>query len=132
YDTGQISDILRMDDFLLHFAQCGVPGDVATCHFSRVCKGPIVSLLSIRTLFGALVPRMTANFLGCRCAMQSECLVFCTGVIVQITSKSEWAQFSVGRLITSLRVDAFSAAIPMYQAETAPPQIRGALILWYR
>ncbi|KAH8980151.1 general substrate transporter [Lactarius hatsudake] len=132
YDTGQISDILLMDDFLLRFAQCGVPGDVATCHFSRVREGLIVSLLSIGTLFGALVGAPTADFLGRRRAMQLECLVFCAGVIVQITSKSEWAQFSVGRLIAGLGVGALSAAVPMYQAETAPPQIRGAMTATYQ
>lgn len=59
--------------------------------------------------------------------MQLECLVFCVGVIVQITTKSQWAQFAVGRLIAGLGVGALSAAVPMYQAETAPPQIRGAM-----
>jgi SP family sugar:H+ symporter-like MFS transporter len=44
-----------MDDFLVRFAQCGVPGDVATCHFSRVREGLIVALLSIGTLIGALL-----------------------------------------------------------------------------
>jgi MFS transporter, SP family, sugar:H+ symporter len=55
YDTGQISDILLMEDFKLRFAQCTTPGDVSTCNFSDVRSGLIVSLLSIGTLFGALV-----------------------------------------------------------------------------
>ncbi len=55
YDTGQISDILIMDDFLLRFAQCGTPGDVSTCAFTSVRSGLIVGLLSIGTLIGALM-----------------------------------------------------------------------------
>ena len=55
YDTGQISDILLMDDFLLRFAQCSDPGDVGSCKFSNVRSGLIVSLLSIGTLIGALL-----------------------------------------------------------------------------
>lgn len=55
YDTGQISDILLMKDFLLRFAQCATPGDVLTCHFSNVRSGLIVALLSIGTLIGALL-----------------------------------------------------------------------------
>jgi hypothetical protein len=55
YDTGQISDILLMDDFLLRFAECTSPGDVSTCAFSNVRAGLIVALLSIGTLFGALM-----------------------------------------------------------------------------
>jgi SP family sugar:H+ symporter-like MFS transporter len=132
FDTGQISDILLMDDFLVRFAQCGVPGDVSTCQFSRVREGLIVALLSIGTLFGALAGAPTADLLGRRRAMQVECLVFCVGVIVQITTKSQWAQFAVGRLIAGLGVGALSAAVPMYQAETAPPQIRGAMTATYQ
>lgn len=54
YDTGQISDILLMDDFRRRFATCTNPGDVSTCQFSTVRAGLIVSLLSIGTLVGAL------------------------------------------------------------------------------
>ncbi|KAI0050085.1 general substrate transporter [Auriscalpium vulgare] len=132
YDTGQISDILLMDDFLLRFAQCGTPGDVATCKFSTVREGLIVALLSIGTLIGALLGAPIADFLGRRRAMQIEALVFCVGVIVQIVTKSSWAQFAVGRLIAGLGVGALSAAVPMYQAETAPPQIRGAMTATYQ
>ncbi|KAN0137630.1 General substrate transporter [Lactarius tabidus] len=132
FDTGQISDILLMDDFLVRFAQCGVPGDVSTCQFSRVREGLIVALLSIGTLIGALAGAPTADFFGRRRAMQLECLVFSIGVIVQITTKSQWAQFAVGRLIAGLGVGALSAAVPMYQAETAPPQIRGAMTATYQ
>lgn len=55
YDTGQIADFLVMDDFKLRFAQCGVPGDVATCAFSTVRSGLIVAMLSIGTLIGSLI-----------------------------------------------------------------------------
>ena len=74
----------------------------------------------------------TADFLGRRRAMQVECSVFIIGVIVQITSMHEWAQFAVGRLISGFGVGALSAAVPMYQAETAPAQIRGTLTGTYQ
>jgi MFS transporter, SP family, sugar:H+ symporter len=54
YDTGQISDILLMDDFLLRFAECSDPTNPSSCHFTNVREGLIVALLSIGTLFGAL------------------------------------------------------------------------------
>lgn len=84
------------------------------------------SLLSARTLIFFSVHR-TADFLGRRRAMQVECMVFIVGVIIQITTFSVWAQFAVGRLISGFGVGALSAAVPMYQAETAPAQIRGTL-----
>jgi SP family sugar:H+ symporter-like MFS transporter len=55
YDTGQISDILLMNDFRRRFATCSTPGDASTCEFSVVRAGLIVSLLSIGTLVGALL-----------------------------------------------------------------------------
>ena len=55
YDTGQISDILLMDDFLQRFAQCTDRAVVETCKFSIVREGLIVALLSIGTLIGALL-----------------------------------------------------------------------------
>ncbi|KIY62582.1 general substrate transporter [Cylindrobasidium torrendii FP15055 ss-10] len=132
YDTGQISDMLLMDDFLLRFAQCDAPGDVSTCKFSNVRSGLIVGLLSIGTLFGALIGAPTADFLGRRYAMVVECGVFCVGVLVQMVTFGNWKQLAVGRLISGLGVGALSAAVPMYQAETAPPQIRGALTATYQ
>ncbi|THG96102.1 hypothetical protein EW026_g5674 [Hermanssonia centrifuga] len=132
YDTGQISDILLMPDFLQRFAQCTDRSDASTCHFSIVREGLIVALLSIGTMIGALGGSWTADFLGRRLAMTAECLIFMVGVIVQITSNHVWAQFAVGRLISGLGVGALSAAVPMYQAETAPPPIRGSLTATYQ
>lgn len=54
YDTGQISDILLMDDFKLRFASCTNALDASTCEWTVVRSGLIVSLLSIGTLAGAL------------------------------------------------------------------------------
>ncbi|KAH9884210.1 general substrate transporter [Cubamyces lactineus] len=132
YDTGQISDILLMPDFLLRFATCQTPGDAGSCSFSTVREGLIVSLLSIGTLVGALIGAPTADLLGRRYAMTVECVVFMVGVIIQITSFHSWVQFAIGRLVSGLGVGSLSAAVPMYQAETAPPQIRGTLTATYQ
>jgi len=132
YDTGQISDILIMPNFLLRFGKCTTPGDASTCAFSDVREGLIVGLLSIGTLFGALIGAPTADFLGRRYAMCAECLIFSVGVIIQISSEHVWQQFAVGRLVSGLGIGALSAAVPMYQAETAPSQIRGTLTATYQ
>ncbi|KAI6126934.1 general substrate transporter [Pisolithus sp. B1] len=129
YDTGQISDIVLMEDFLSRFATCTSPGN---CAFSAVREGLIVSLLSIGTLAGALMGAPVADWLGRRYAMTTECGIFIIGVVVQMTSTHVWQQFAVGRLISGLGVGALSAAVPMYQAETAPPQIRGTLTATYQ
>lgn len=55
YDTGQISDILIMDDFVLRFGKCSTPGLASTFSFSTVREGLIVALLSIGTFAGSLI-----------------------------------------------------------------------------
>ncbi|KAF5375856.1 hypothetical protein D9615_008196 [Tricholomella constricta] len=132
YDTGQISDILLMTDFKLRFATCTVPGQIDTCEFTVVRAGLIVSLLSIGTLVGALCGAPTADYLGRRYAMVVECALFIIGVIIQTTATTVWQQFAVGRWVSGLAVGALSAAVPMYQAETAPARIRGTLTATYQ
>lgn len=51
--------------------------------------------------------------MGRRRAMSMECIIFMIGVIVQITSTHQWAQFAVGRLISGVGVGALSSAVPM-------------------
>ncbi|KAF5369384.1 hypothetical protein D9758_002547 [Tetrapyrgos nigripes] len=131
YDTGQISDILLMDDFLLRFATCQQGATLQNastqCSFSVWRSGLIVALLSVGTLFGALFGAPTADRLGRRHAMTVECFVFIVGVLIQITALTAWEQFAIGRFVSGLAVGALSAAVPMYQAETAPSVIRGPL-----
>lgn len=64
--------------------------------------------------------------------MVAECMIFCVGVVIQISSAHVWQQFAMGRFVSGLGVGALSAAVPMYQAETAPSQIRGTLTATYQ
>ncbi|KZP22723.1 general substrate transporter [Athelia psychrophila] len=132
YDTGQISDILLLPDFLQRFATCTNPADASTCTFTVVREGLIVSLLSIGTLVGALAGAPTADAFGRRRAMSAECAVFIIGVVIQLSSTHTWQQFAVGRFVSGLAVGALSAAVPMYQAESAPAHIRGTLTATYQ
>ncbi|KAG6885807.1 hypothetical protein C0993_009567 [Termitomyces sp. T159_Od127] len=132
YDTGQISDILLMDDFLVRFGTCSIPGVASTCHFTTTRAGLIVSLLSIGTLVGALMGAPIADLLGRRYAMVAECVIFIVGVIIQIAATDVWQQFGMGRWVSGLGVGALSAAVPMYQAETAPARLRGTLTATYQ
>ncbi|KAH8103689.1 general substrate transporter [Phellopilus nigrolimitatus] len=100
--------------------------------FSNVRSGLIVALLSIGTLFGALLGAPVADYFGRRHAMSLECLIFCIGVVIQMATFHAWYQFAIGRLISGFGVGALSAAVPMYQAETAPAQIRGTLTGTYQ
>lgn len=80
YDTGQIADILLMEDFLDRFAQTNSAGEK---EFSVVREGLVVGLLSIGTLFGAIVGRYFSDYLGRRKAIAIFCGMFSVGVLIQ-------------------------------------------------
>ncbi|TIA71954.1 hypothetical protein E3P92_02966 [Wallemia ichthyophaga] len=137
YDTGQISDMLLMEDFLQRFADiregCNANGmNCTTYEFSRVREGLIVGLLSIGTLCGALLGAPIADKLGRRWAMSIECIVTTIGFIVQITAFHVWQQIAVGRLIAGLGVGALSAAVPMYMSECVVAAFRGTAVACYQ
>ncbi|PSN59445.1 MFS monosaccharide transporter-like protein [Corynespora cassiicola Philippines] len=129
YDTGQVSGFLEMRDFLNRFGQ---RRDDGTPYFSNVRSGLIVALLSIGTLIGALVAAPIADWIGRRYSIIFWCGIFSVGMIVQIASTDEWYQVMLGRMVAGFGVGALSLLVPMYQAETAPRHIRGALISTYQ
>ncbi|GAB7356831.1 hypothetical protein MBLNU459_g7707t1 [Dothideomycetes sp. NU459] len=130
YDTGQISGFLEMPNFLHRFGQYKSSTD--KYYFSNVRSGLIVGLLSIGTLMGALVAAPIADRIGRRFSISCWCLILAVGFIVQITARTEWYQVMMGRWVAGLGVGALSLLVPMYQAETAPRHIRGALISTYQ
>ncbi|CAK3815546.1 High-affinity fructose transporter ght6 [Lecanosticta acicola] len=129
YDTGQISGFLAMPDFLERFGQQHSNGEY---YFSNVRSGLIVGLLSIGTLFGALVGGPLADLIGRRISITLWCVVFCVGNIVQIAASEKWYEVMMGRFVAGFGVGALSLLVPMYQAETGPRHIRGALISCYQ
>lgn len=118
-----------MPDFLQRFGQLNKEG---TYYFSNVRSGLIVAMLSIGTLIGALIAAPIADFIGRRQAISWSTVIVGIGLIVQISSDHHWYQVMMGRWVAGLGVGALSMIVPMYQAETGPRHIRGALISTYQ
>lgn len=130
YDTGQISGFLEMNDFLRNFADHRDP-----LAFSNVRSGLIVGMLSIGTLVGALIAGPVANnrVLGRKYSICIWCVVFCVGVVVQISAHGpRWYQVMIGRIIAGLAIGGLSVLVPAYQGESAPRHIRGAIVCSYQ
>lgn len=117
YDTGQISGFLSMVDFLRRFGQ---RHDDGTPYFSNVRSGLIVGLLSIGTLFGALIAAPIADWIGRKMSIIWWCGIFSVGIIVQIAATDEWYQVMMGRFVAGLGVGALSLLVPMYQVRKMP------------
>lgn len=128
WDTGQISGLTQMEDFRERFAW-GEPGNT---YWNKWIEGVLVSLLSAGTAIGVLLGAPIADKLGRRWAMTVETIVFNIGVIIQCTAFYAWYQVAIGRFVTGLGVGALSAAVPLYQSETVPRQVRGALVGTYQ
>ena len=53
------------------------------------------------------------------------------GLIVQMaTPNGKWYEIVVGRWVAGLGVGALSIMVPLFQSETAPAHIRGAIV-WF-
>lgn len=130
YDTGQISGIQEMASFKEAFAtETGPDGSPA---FNSWYLGIIVAFLSVGTFFGVLAGAPIADKFGRRLAMVVDVIVFCIGVIIQVTAFDAWLQVAWGRLISGIGVGALSAAVPLYQSESLPSQMRGTLVATYQ
>jgi SP family sugar:H+ symporter-like MFS transporter len=102
-----------MKDFVRRFGMRH--HDTGVEYFSNVRSGLIVALLSIGTLFGALVAAPIADWIGRKRSIVVWCLIFCVGIIVQITATDKWYQIMLGRLVAGFGVGALSLLVPMYQ-----------------
>ena len=79
-------------------------------------------------MIGALFASPIADRFGRKSSITFWCIIHIVGIIVQISTTSKWYQVAVGRLVAGLGVGALSSLVPMYQSESAPRQIRGAMV----
>lgn len=130
YDTGTISGILAMDYFDNLFSTGYLDAD-GNRSISPSQQSAIVSILSAGTFFGALASPFLADNIGRRWALIASSWVFILGVIFQ-TAAVALPLFLAGRFFAGFGVGLVSALIPLYQSETAPKWIRGAIVGAYQ
>ncbi|KAF2163501.1 hypothetical protein M409DRAFT_68432 [Zasmidium cellare ATCC 36951] len=126
YDTGTISGILAMPYWIEEFKTGSNEG------ITPAQDSLIVSLLSAGTFFGALFAAPAADLLGRKLGLIALAgIVFNLGVILQ-TAATAQPMFIAGRFFAGLGVGLISAMVPLYQSETAPKWIRGAVVGAYQ
>ncbi|KAI1204416.1 hexose transporter [Annulohypoxylon truncatum] len=130
YDTGTISGILAMD-YWQNLFSTGYVNTAGHKDVSPSQSSAIVSILSAGTFFGALGSPLLADTIGRRLALIASSFVFIFGVILQ-TAATALPLFLAGRFFAGFGVGLISALIPLYQSETAPRWIRGAIVGAYQ
>ncbi|KAI0207013.1 high-affinity glucose transporter RGT2 [Astrocystis sublimbata] len=130
YDTGTISGILTMPYWQRLFST-GYINSKGEPDVSPDQSSAIVSILSAGTFFGALASPLFADTIGRRLGLIASCMVFNLGVILQ-TVATAIPIFLAGRFFAGFGVGLISAMIPLYQSETAPKWIRGAIVGAYQ
>ncbi|CCH40942.1 High-affinity glucose transporter [Wickerhamomyces ciferrii] len=129
YDTGTI---VTMPYVLKTFPEDnpGLNGEEGV--FSSSEHSLIVSILSVGTFFGALGAPLLSDTIGRRWTLIiGSAIVFNFGIILQ-TAATNINLLVAGRVFAGLGVGIISACIPLYQAETVPKWIRGAITAVYQ
>jgi len=130
YDTGTIGGILAMPYWQDVFST-GYRDSTGHLNVSASQSASIVSVLSAGTFFGALCAAPIADRIGRRWSLIASSHVFMLGVALQ-TAATAIPLFLVGRFFAGLGVGLISALVPLYQSETAPRWIRGAIVGSYQ
>ena len=113
YDTGVISGALlfiRQDFEVAPFLQ-----------------GVIVSSLLVGAMIGAMACGPLSDRFGRRVVILIAAIIFAIGALVAALAPNIVTLVG-GRIILGLAVGMASVVVPLYIAETAPPDIRGALV----
>lgn len=90
-------------------------------------RGLLTAILELGAWVGTLVNGILADAVGRRWTVVIACVVFTVGVIVQALLANQ-DYILAGRFVTGIGVGAFSMLVPLYNAELAPPEVRGALV----
>ncbi|CAE6393999.1 unnamed protein product [Rhizoctonia solani] len=106
YDTGVISGVKEMKNWLQTFGHQGLDGE---WEISTKNESLIVSILSAGTFFGALLAAPMGDMLGRKWGLIAACLVFCVGVALQTGA----------------------TGVPVF-VECSPKWIRGAVVSCYQ
>ncbi|KAF2009862.1 general substrate transporter [Aaosphaeria arxii CBS 175.79] len=131
YDTGTIGGILGMKYWREQFSTGYINPKDHLPDVTAAQTSEIVSILSAGTFFGALTAAPVADLIGRRLGLVACNVVFCIGVILQ-TVATDIPLFVAGRFFAGYGVGMISATIPLYQSETSPKWIRGAVVGAYQ
>ncbi|MCJ1301208.1 hypothetical protein MMC08_004007 [Hypocenomyce scalaris] len=117
YDQGVMGSILVMQNFQATFPTLT----------GATIQGWLVSALELGAWGGALFNGYLSDRISRKYSMMVAVLIFTLGTGLQTGAQNPGYLFA-GRIIGGIGIGMFSMVIPLYQAEIAPPQLRGSLV----
>ncbi|KAK2686728.1 hypothetical protein QWA68_015674 [Fusarium oxysporum] len=130
YNIGTIAGILAMPYWQRLFST-GYTDANGNPNITISQESAIISILSAGTFFGALSSPFITDHISHRPGLIIATWVFNLGVALQ-TAATAIPIFMAGQFFAGFGVNQISAIIPLYQSETAPKWIRGAIIGAYQ
>ncbi|KAL9579993.1 MAG: hypothetical protein Q9212_004758 [Teloschistes hypoglaucus] len=92
-------------------------------------KGWLTSIFELGAWFGCLYSGFLAEIFSRKYAILMNVCIFVVGVIIQCVTVAGGASCLIaGRFVTGLAIGAISVNVPNYNAEVAPPEVRGSLV----
>lgn len=91
----------------------------------------LVCLLGPWRVFEAEAYYIVGDRVGRRYGICVGCVIFSVGVALQ-TAAVAVPLYAIGRVVAGMGVGVVSTIVPMYQSETAPKWIRGAVVSCYQ
>ncbi|KAK5123412.1 hypothetical protein LTR85_002844 [Meristemomyces frigidus] len=116
YNQGVFSGVLTMPAFGDHM------GDYVS---NQTKKGWLTSILELGAWFGTLYSGFLAEIISRKYAILVNTGIFIIGVVIQSTAITSSGASSI---LAGMGVGSLSMIVPMYNAECAPPEVRGALV----
>lgn len=120
YNQGMFGQVLSMYSFGVRINYDSIS--------NTTTRGLLTAILELGAWVGALSNGYLADKLGRKKSVVVAVAIFCVGVIVQACAKNK-DYILGGRFVTGLGVGSLSMLVPLYNAELAPPEIRGGMVV---
>ncbi|AMD18510.1 HBL392Wp [Eremothecium sinecaudum] len=131
WDIGTIGGITNMPAFQNTFGNRFDP-DTGLNRFPDMLLGLIIAVFNIGCAVGGLTLAKVGDKRGRRMGICVALGIYVIGVSIQLLHTHAWFQFFFGRIITGFSVGTSAVLVPMFVSESAPVQIRGAMVVLYQ
>ncbi|KAK5960399.1 Hxt14p PWA37_002478 [Arxiozyma heterogenica] len=131
WDVGTIGGIINMKSFKNHFGTI-YNTESMEIDFPDILTGLIISIFNIGGALGGIFLAKLGDYIGRKLGITLATTIYMLGIFIQIINDQVWYQFMIGRVICGLGVGCNAVLVPMFISESAPINIRGAMVVLFQ